>query len=74
MTSTDLVVVLPGIMGSTLTKNGQPIWASSAGTALRAVFTLGRSLQELQLPSGVGNAHPEDGVEPGELMPAWCSP
>jgi hypothetical protein len=70
MASTDLVVVLPGIMGSTLKdKDGHLVWAPSAGAALRAIGTLGRSLKQLQLPEGVGDDHPGDGVEPGTLMP-----
>jgi len=69
MANTDLVVVLPGIMGSTLTRNAEPIWAPSAGAVLRAVQTLGRSLTRLRLPAGIGDAHPDDGVAPGELMP-----
>lgn len=69
MVSTDLVVVLPGIMGSTLRKNNNLVWAPSAGAALHAVFTLGRSLTALQLPPGIGDAHPDDGVEPVDLMP-----
>lgn len=70
MASTDLVVVLPGIMGSTLNdRDGRPVWAPSAGAALRAIQTLGRSLKQLQLPAGIGDDHPGDGVEPGGLMP-----
>jgi len=67
--STDLVVALPGIMGSTLTRNDEPVWVPSAGAVLRAVRTLGRSLTHLQLQAGIGDAHPDDGVAPGELMP-----
>lgn len=69
MTSTDLVAVLPGIMGSTLAKDGKLMWAPSAGAALRAVATLGRSLKQLTLPAGIADAHPGDGVEPVALMP-----
>lgn len=69
MASSDLVVVLPGIMGSTLKKDNNLVWAPSAGAVLCAVFTLGRSLTELRLPAGVGDAHPNDGVEPVDLMP-----
>lgn len=69
MTGTDLVVVLPGIMGSTLQKDGKLVWAPSAGAVLQAVFTFGRSLTELQLPAGIEDAHPDDGVEPVDLMP-----
>ncbi len=69
MASTDLVVVLPGIMGSTLRKDNKLVWAPSAGAVLQAVFTLGRSLTALRLPAGIGDGHPDDGVEPVDLMP-----
>jgi pimeloyl-ACP methyl ester carboxylesterase len=69
MAGTDLVVVLPGIMGSTLRKNHNLVWAPSAGAVLHAVFTLGRSLTELRVPAGIGDAHPDDGVQPVDLMP-----
>ena len=66
---TDLVVVLPGILGSTLRQDGHLVWAPSAGSALRAIATLGSSLQRLELPAGIGDQHPGDGVEPVSLMP-----
>ena len=70
MTSTDLVVVLPGIMGSTLAdRAGRTVWASSAGAALRMIRTLGRNLTALQLPDGIADDHPGDGVKPVALMP-----
>lgn len=69
MVATDVVVVLPGIMGSTLKKNNKLVWAPSAGAALRAVLTLGESVTQLRLPSGIGDEHPNDGVEPAELLP-----
>lgn len=69
MPDNDFVVVLPGITGSTLIRNGKPIWAPSAGAVLRAIGTLGRNLNKLQLPDGLGDEHPDDGVEPGVLMP-----
>src|SRR5215469_10691226 len=65
----DFVVFLPGIMGSTLTRDGVPVWGPSAGAALRAVRTLGGSLKQLRLPEGVGDEHPGDGVEPVAVMP-----
>jgi hypothetical protein len=56
-------------MGSTLRKNNTLVWAPSAGAVLHAVFTLGRSLTTLRLPAGIGDAHPDDGIEPVDLMP-----
>jgi pimeloyl-ACP methyl ester carboxylesterase len=67
--STDLVVVLPGIMGSTLRQHGQLIWAPSRGAVLRAISSFGNSVKRLQLPAGIGDDHPGDGVEPAGLMP-----
>lgn len=65
----DLVVVLPGIMGSTLAQHGSLVWAPSAGAVLHAIGTFGRSIRQLQLPDGIGDDHPGDGVEPVALMP-----
>lgn len=69
MSDNDLIVVLPGIMGSTLAVDGRPVWEPSAGAALRAIGTLGGSLSGLALPDGIGDEHPDDGVEPVALMP-----
>jgi pimeloyl-ACP methyl ester carboxylesterase len=65
----DLVVVLPGILGSTLRRDGHLVWAPSAGSALRAIGTFGASVRRLELPAGTGDDHPHDGVEPAGLMP-----
>ncbi|MCW3493872.1 lipase/acyltransferase domain-containing protein [Microbacterium sp. SSM24] len=65
----DLVVIVPGILGSTLHKNGVPAWERSAGAVVNAVRTFGRSIRDLQLPEGIGDAAPDDGVEPVEIMP-----
>jgi pimeloyl-ACP methyl ester carboxylesterase len=67
--SADLVVVLPGILGSTLRHEGHLVWAPSAGSALRAISTFGRSIKKLQVSTGTGDDHPGDGVEPVSLMP-----
>jgi pimeloyl-ACP methyl ester carboxylesterase len=68
-TPDDLVVVLPGILGSTLRRDGRLVWAPSAGSALRAISTFGASVKNLELPMGIGDDHPMDGVEPAGLMP-----
>ena len=44
---TDLVVVLPGILGSTLRDKDGMVWEVSGKAALRAVLSLGRSLNRL---------------------------
>ena len=76
MARTDLVVVLPGITGSTLGvrgRDGSPpsenlIWAPSAGAVWR-LLTRGDSILRHALPDGIGDDHPGDGVEPVSLMP-----
>ncbi len=69
MTRNDLLVVLPGIMGSTLRRRDHLVWAPSAGSALRVIATFGRSIGELELPEDIGDGHPADGVRPAGLMP-----
>jgi pimeloyl-ACP methyl ester carboxylesterase len=65
----DFVVFLPGIMGSTLSRDGVLVWGPSAGAALRAVRTFAGNQPRLRLPDGVGDGHPGDGVEPVAVMP-----
>jgi pimeloyl-ACP methyl ester carboxylesterase len=69
MLTNDLVVVLPGIMGSTLTRHGKPVWSPAAGTVVRAICTFGNNIRDLRLPSGLGDEHPDDGIEPAALFP-----
>ena len=76
MNNEDVVVVLPGIMGSTLGvrgKDGSPagdnlFWAPSGG-AVWNLLTRRNSILDHALPEGIGDAHPGDGVEPVGLMP-----
>lgn len=69
MSVTDVVVVIPGITGSTLSLDGSPVWAPSAGALINGILTLGGSLKRLQLPEGIGDHHPDDGVKAVALMP-----
>ena len=43
----DVVVLLPGILGSALEKNGKSLWDVSAGAIGRALFSLGGSIDQL---------------------------
>ncbi|MEM7432769.1 MAG: lecithin--cholesterol acyltransferase [Pseudomonadota bacterium] len=45
----DIVVILPGITGSYLAKDGKEIWGVSGSAVLRALRTLGDSLGDLEL-------------------------
>ena len=52
----DVVIVVPGIMGSDLVDaDGRQIWSVSAGALANAIRTLGKSLRRLQLPAGIGD-------------------
>ena len=66
----DVIVLLPGITGSVLTKDGKDVWAPSAGAAVNALFTLGHDIQQLALhddPPEVDDLG--DGVEATRVMP-----
>ncbi|MFD4246539.1 hypothetical protein ACFWP3_33820 [Streptomyces sp. NPDC058525] len=66
----DLVVVLPGIMGSRLADaDGTPVWDLSGGALWHGLRTFGRSVNRLRLPKDIGDGHPDDGVVPTGLMP-----
>src|SRR5215510_2551314 len=66
----DLVVILPGILGSVLaSKTGKEIWSPSAGAVLRALVTFGRSIKQLTLPVDIGDGPAPDGVTATRLLP-----
>ena len=66
----DVVVVIPGIMGSTLLDHdGREIWGLRAGTLVRGLLTLARGVRRLGLPDGIGDGPAGDGVTPGTLLP-----
>ena len=65
----DLIVIVPGIMGSSLVdRNGQELWSASPGALLRIV-RLARNFKKIRLPDGIGDDHPDDGVSAPQLMP-----
>ncbi|MDP9388510.1 MAG: hypothetical protein M3Q48_11525 [Actinomycetota bacterium] len=66
----DIVVLLPGILGSVLQQDGKDVWAISPGAAWRGLVTLGGSVKDLRLE----HDDPEkldlgDGVRATRLMP-----
>ncbi|MDN0194696.1 hypothetical protein [Streptomyces sp. S.PNR 29] len=65
----DLVVVVPGIMGSRLADaHGREVWGPSGGALLRGIRTFGGSVKALTLPAGLLDGHPGDGVRPVGVM------
>ncbi|WP_418960544.1 lipase family alpha/beta hydrolase [Streptomyces tritici] len=67
---TDVVVLLPGITGSVLTKDGKDVWAPSLGAVLGALTSLGRSLDALELEDDDWRADDlGDGIVAERLVP-----
>lgn len=62
----DLVVVIPGILGSVLSRQGDDIWSTNAGGMVRALATLGRSTAALQL--GSSDHEYDDGIVPPRVL------
>ena len=61
----DVVVLLPGITGSVLRKDGRDVWAMTPGAVGEALFTLGRSITDLELHDDEA----DDGVTAPLVMP-----
>ena len=68
----DLVVVVPGVMGSGLAdRDGHEVWGLSGGSALRALRSFGRSVRTLELPADLGDGPAPDGVTATGLLPTF---
>ena len=66
----DVVVLLPGITGSVLQKNGVDVWAISGKAIAKALFSLSGALQELQLDGDDPDIDDlGDGIRATRLMP-----
>ena len=65
----DVVVVIPGILGSVLEKDGKEIWGLSAQAGVRGLLTAGKSVKSLTL-DGDSDTEPflDDGVRPTKLI------
>jgi hypothetical protein len=66
----DMIVIIPGIMGSTLVEpDGKELWGVQPGTLLRSIRRLGSNFEKLRLPPGISDSPASDGIQPGELIP-----
>jgi pimeloyl-ACP methyl ester carboxylesterase len=65
----DVVVLLPGITGSVLRKNGKDVWAPSGGAVLNAFLTLGHDIKDLKLGDDPIDEEEIEGVTAPRLMP-----
>jgi hypothetical protein len=58
--SDDLIVVVPGITGSVLSRpDGSELWSRAPRSLFREVSRLSSALSELRLPEGIGDGEPE---------------
>lgn len=65
----DLLVVVPGIMGSILTDaEGRELWTIRARKLLPMIARMVTNRASLELGSDVGEGRSNDGIEPTELM------
>jgi len=65
----DVIVLIPGILGSVLVKDGRAIWGASGSSIGNNLITFGGALKELELPSGLGHNDPNDGVTAPRILP-----
>ncbi|MGB5757696.1 MAG: hypothetical protein WBM50_12345 [Acidimicrobiales bacterium] len=65
----DLLVVVPGIMGSVLTHEGRDLWTVEARKLLPALLRFSSTRRILELPAGIGDGPPGDGVVATALLP-----
>jgi hypothetical protein len=65
----DVVVLLPGLLGTVLEREGKEIWGLSGGALLRALTSFGGTVESLALKSDSGGELADDGVVPTKLLP-----
>jgi pimeloyl-ACP methyl ester carboxylesterase len=65
----DVVILLPGILGSVLERDGKEVWALTPGALFRGLLTLGRSVTSLELSGDDTGRDLGDGVRATQLMP-----
>ena len=67
---TDVVVLLPGILGSVLERDGKEVWAPTPGAMMGALRSLGRNVKVLELGADPWEKDDlGDGVVATRLMP-----
>lgn len=65
----DLIIAIPGILGSVLEREGKEVWGLSREGIKGNLLSLGRNIQHLALPQGIGDQALHDGVTATRLMP-----
>src|SRR5512132_2402190 len=65
----DVVVLLPGILGSALRRDGRDVWALSGGAIARTLGSVGSSIKDLALVDQSGDPDvAADGVTADRLL------
>jgi hypothetical protein len=59
----------PVALGSVLKREGKEVWGLSGQAMIGNLLSLGRNIQHLALPHGIGDQEPNDGVSVTGLMP-----
>ena len=54
----DVIVLIPGILGSVLVKDGREVWGASESSVASNLMTFGKALRALELPHGIGHDDP----------------
>jgi pimeloyl-ACP methyl ester carboxylesterase len=66
----DLAILIPGITGSVLQKDGKDVWAPSTGAGLNALWSLGSSLRGLTLSGDDSDVDDlQDGIIATQIIP-----
>jgi hypothetical protein len=65
----DVIVLIPGILGSVLVKDGKEVWGASRSSIAGNLMTFGKALGALELPAGIGHDDPQDGVTAPRVLP-----
>jgi len=65
----DVIVVVPGILGSVLVKDGREVWGAPGKSAISNLVSLGGALKGLKLEPGIGHEDPNDGVSAPRMLP-----
>ncbi|WP_109555709.1 esterase/lipase family protein [Mycobacteroides chelonae] len=69
MYDNDLIIVIPGITGSTLHHGQEVIWSCRPRDVLKSLARLHLNMAKLKLPDDIGDNAADDGIRAGALMP-----
>jgi hypothetical protein len=65
----DVIVLVPGFLGSVLEKEGKELWGLSKGALLRALLSFGDSVGSLELKNDGTDEVASDGITAPRLLP-----